>query len=70
MFSQASVILFTGRGRVAGKRACVAGVGHAWQEWGMRGRSGACVAGVGHTWQGGWGMAPVEACMAGGEYAW
>ena len=56
MFSQASVILFEGRG-------------HAWQGEGVHWR-GVCIAGGvyggGHAWQGTEGCAWQGACVAGG----
>ena len=54
MFSQASVILFTG-GHMH-DRGCVGGL--AWQ--GACIAEGACVSGVGHAWQG--------VCMVGGVH--
>ena len=36
---------------MAGERACVACVGHAWQEWGMRGRGVGAWHQLRHAWQ-------------------
>ena len=71
MFLHVSVILFTGRGHVRHRRACMAGV-CAWQG-GMCGRgvcavAGACMAGGHACWEGVFGTGCVwqGACMAGG----
>ena len=56
MFSQASVILFTGGAYVAGG---MRGGGHAWQ--------GVCVAKGGHAW---WWVCMVEGVHGRGRHVW